>query len=147
MIVYKRSSISSCVHRERIYDATNLLLLYLVLANTLRTLAKLKNGLVALERRNPGVDTHSKQLIREKIEKLRQLRSSCNRTTEAVSDLHIEFIDESEILEMAVPHNAPVLVTGFNFPILDESTVELLEQSVNENERIREEYVRAGVKM
>lgn len=63
--------------------------------------------------------------------------------------LQIEFIDETEVLAMAAAvHTQKLavkrplpLVRGFNFPISDEDTVELLEATVQVNAQVREEYV------
>lgn len=57
-------------------------------------------------------------------------------------NLHIEVLDEAQRFQrMPRDMKQQPLVTGFNFPIADEDTVELLEAIVNVNQRIREEYV------
>ncbi|XP_058451408.1 uncharacterized protein LOC131430422 isoform X2 [Malaya genurostris] len=64
--------------------------------------------------------------------------------------LEIEFVDETDVLAMAAAVSQQkqrerigqlALVRGFNFPIADEDTVELLEATVNVDKQVREDYI------
>uniref|UniRef100_A0A8D8BGJ6 (northern house mosquito) hypothetical protein n=1 Tax=Culex pipiens TaxID=7175 RepID=A0A8D8BGJ6_CULPI len=72
------------------------------------------------------------------------------RGNDSSEDYQIEFIDDcdepaEQQPHLAQPAGAPagklITVTGFNFPIADEDTVELLEATVNEDEVVRKEYI------
>lgn len=74
------------------------------------------------------------------------------RGNDSTEDYQIEFIDDcdepAEQQQSHLQHQPAaaaagklITVTGFNFPITDEDTVELLEATVNEDEVVRKEYV------
>lgn len=75
-----------------------------------------------------------------------QAAAAAGQSSYDCGNLHIEILDEATVpaerfQRMQQDMKQQPLVTGFNFPIADEDTVELLEATVNVNQRIREEYV------
>ncbi|XP_053698726.1 uncharacterized protein LOC128745671 [Sabethes cyaneus] len=112
------------------------------------------------ERPTKDTSCSATQIVVRKAKQLRESRESDeahSKTAKAEpieaeensQHLQIEFIDEDEVLAMAAAESAyrfpakrPLpLVKGFNFPISDEDTVELLEATVQVNAQVREEYI------
>lgn len=120
---------------------TNALPLIPISAKAKRDHLKAKNALTSLERLKPSIKVE--ETLRGQIAKFL-------RGNDSSEDYQIEFIDDcdepaEQHPNLEQPAGAPagklVTVTGFNFPIADEDTVELLEATVNEDEVVRKEYV------
>lgn len=112
-------------------------------------MAKLKNELVTLERfkvESGGILRKRQTLQGNMNELMSKDQDSQSSSSYNCDNLQIEVLDEANVTAQRFPRmprdmKQQALVTGFNFPIADEDTVELLEAIVNVNQRIRDEYV------